>query len=806
MEEDILREFLVETYENLHQLDADLLALEKDPNSRAVLDNIFRIFHSCKGACGFLGLAKLESVAHSGENLLGLIRDRKVEMNSAITDALLRTVDTVRKILANVEASHCEGAEDHSALVSMLDSFHAENAAGGRNQPSVKNAQSSYECDDDPVVRAIKSLDPGRQEEFKDIIADIMIKKGSLMSEDIDAALQQCSAHRGGPDAAASVQPEAAEKRFDDQKGHAAADMSIRVNIGILDRLMNLVGELVLVRNQFLRQTAVTEDSEYISISQRLNLITSELQEGIMKTRMQPINNIWRNFPRIVREMASSLNKKVRLEMEGKETELDKTVIESIKDPLTHIIRNSIDHGIEDPSTRASRKKREEGMLLLRAFHEGGQVNIEIIDDGNGIDTAKVKQKAIQRGLITAAQASVMSEREILNLIFLSGFSTAEKVTNISGRGVGMDVVRKNIEKIGGTVDIENRFGAGTSVKIKIPLTLAIIPALIVICGGDHFAIPQISLLEVVRLKGPAAKKGIEEIRGARVYRLRGKLLPLIYLNEELKISSSVKSFDEINQDDYSVNIIVLQAGDRQFGLIVDGVSDTEEIVVKPLDKRLKNISVFAGATIRGDGRVALILDILGLAKASGVVSELNENALIEKSRTEKSASKNFIKLLLFMNFDGGRMAIDLSKVSRLENFSASEIEQTGDFDVVQYRGRIMPLVYISKILPERRRESRHPVKAAAGRDGNIKVVVYSNYDECFGIVVDSIIDIIETDIDIQRSTAREGVSGSSVIHNKVTEILDMEYIIKKIKGKSLYAEESFSSGRDGEITIKEIN
>ncbi|HOT77223.1 MAG TPA: chemotaxis protein CheA, partial [Candidatus Wallbacteria bacterium] len=566
----------------------------------------------------------------------------------------------------------------------------------------------------------------------------------------------------------------------DAQKNQSVLDSSIRVNIDLLDKLMNLVGELVLARNQFLQIVSSSEDANFIGISQRLNLITSELQEGIMKTRMQPINNIWRTFPRVVREISASLNKKVRMEMNGKETELDKTVIEAIKDPLTHIIRNSIDHGIEEPEIRKKKNKDVEGVLALRAFHEDGQVNIEISDDGAGIDINAVKQKALQRELISASQAAVMSDKDLLNLIFLPGFSTAKKVTNISGRGVGMDVVRKNIEKIGGTVDLENKPDGGTIVKIKIPLTLAIIPALIVTCGKDSYAIAQVNLLEIVRLKSFEARKKIEEIYGSPVYRLRGKLLPLVYLNKELKTESGCCHCDINSAEDYNVNIIVLQAANRQFGLIVDAINDTEEIVVKPLDKLLKNIPVFAGATIRGDGKVALIIDVLGLAKSSGVISTINDKLIYEKNFSIAKHNSETKRLLLFKNYDGGRMGILLSKVSRLEDLPASNIEKSGGLDVVQYRNQIMPLINLSNILPERRSDERKH-EGSSYKD-NIQLVVYSDEEKSYGIVVESIIDIIEAQLELQNATAREGTFGSCVILNKVTEILDMDSIIKKFE------------------------
>src|SRR5260370_15322674 len=315
-----------------------------------------------------------------------------------------------------------------------------------------------------------------------------------------------------------------------------ASDSTVRVNVGLLDKLMNLVGELVLARNQVLQFAKRMKDSSFLAASQRLSLITTELQAGVMKTRMQPIGNIWDQFPRTVRDVALGCGKEVAIEMEGKETELDKTIIEAIKDPLIHLVRNSVDHGIELPEDRVKWGKDRAGRLMLRAFHESGKVNIEISDDGEGLNVERIYQKAVERGVITTEQGARMTEREIFNLIFLPGVSTAEKVTNVSGRGVGMDVVKTNIERIGGTVDVQSTLGRGTTVRVKIPLTLAIIPALIVTCSGDRYAIPQVSLLELVRLGREEVDRGIELVHGAPVYRLRGRLLPLVYLNRELKL------------------------------------------------------------------------------------------------------------------------------------------------------------------------------------------------------------------------------------------------------------------------------
>jgi len=559
--------------------------------------------------------------------------------------------------------------------------------------------------------------------------------------------------------------------------------------VGLLDELMNLVGELVLARNQVLQFTSKQEDRTFIGTSQRLDLITTELQEGIMQTRMQPIGNVWNKFPRVVRDLAAAHGKKVRIEMEGKETELDKTIIEAIKDPLTHLVRNSVDHGIESPEERIAAGKPEEGLLILRAFHEGGQVNIEISEDGAGIDPEKIKQKALEKGLIAREQAARMGDREAVNLIFAPGLSTAERVTKISGRGVGMDVVKTNIEKIGGTVDIQSRLGEGTTFKIKIPLTLAIIPALIVNSGGDRYAIPQVSLLELVRLEGGQARSGIEMIHGAPVYRLRGSLLPLVYLNRELEIEDELvgpasNGEGEVAEAEEAVvgaasngqveviNIVVLQADERQFGLIVDGINDTEEIVVKPLGKQIKGISAFAGATIMGDGRVALILDILGLAQRASVVSEVRDRTLVDQdARTQEDQAKRQAMLVFGMG-DGHRLAMPLSMVERLEKFPRSAVERAGNQEAVQYRNQIMPLIRLSAFVGV-----SGPEPSAA--DEHINVVVYSDNGQDVGLVVDSILDIVEETVTVKSTKASSnGILGSAVIQGQVTDLLDVESIV----------------------------
>ena len=557
---------------------------------------------------------------------------------------------------------------------------------------------------------------------------------------------------------------------------------TIRVGVNLLDKLMTLVGELVLARNQLLQFSNTLEDAALQTVSQRMNLIATELQEEVMKTRMQPIGNIWNQFPRTVRDVALGCNKEVSIEMEGKETELDKTIIEAIKDPLTHLVRNAVDHGIESPEARVKAGKARTGRLTLRAFHEGGQVNIEISDDGAGLNVQRIRQKAVERGLITADQSGRMPDREVFNLIFLPGFSTAEKVTNVSGRGVGMDVVKTNVEKIGGTVDVQSAAGQGTTVRVKIPLTLAIIPALVVTCAGDRYAIPQVNLVELVRLEADQVSAAIELVHGAPVYRLRGRLLPLVYLERELRLDG--KAGKEGKESDEAVNIVVLQADARQFGLVVDAINDTEEIVVKPLRKQLKSIRTFAGASIMGDGKIALILDVMGVAQRAGVVGETRDRALDEAiAASTVTTAKEKQTFLLFHGPDQARMAVPLDTLARLEELPASQVEKAGNQLVAQYRGRILPLVRLASVVQERRQARRHKgTDEDAVEAAPLQVLVCNHEGHRVGLVVERIVDIVEDSAEVRYPASRQGILCSVVIHERITELIDVPAIFKAAK------------------------
>lgn len=721
--DDIVKEFLLESHEGLDQLDRDLVALEQAPEDRALLAAIFRCIHTIKGTCGFLGFGRLERVAHAGESLLALLRDGRMLLTPDATSLLLQLVDAVRAMLAAIEATGSDGEDDYPTLTqALLDAVERH----GRRMEDAPSRQAH-------AVAANAAPAP------------------------VPAPART---------APAATAPAQAPDTLADAGRSGVSDTNIRVDVDVLDRLMNLVGELVLARNQILQHAGASQEATFLAATQRLNLITTELQEGVMKTRMQPIGNVWNKFPRVVRDLALLCGKQVAIEMEGKDTELDKTIIEAIKDPLTHIVRNAVDHGIEPPAERAARGKPAEGRLALRAFHEGGQVNIEIADDGGGIDPERVKRKAVDRGLITAEAAARLGEREALNLIFLPGLSTAAQITNVSGRGVGMDVVRTNIEKIGGMVDVQSTPGAGTTLRIKIPLTLAIIPALTVTAAGERFAIPQVNLLELVRLDAGLRACGIERIKGVPVYRLRGNLLPLVYLDRELGLAAAGEGTAAHGR---AATIVVLRADKRVFGLVVDDVNDTTEIVVKPLGTQLKGIPVLAGATIMGDGRVALILDVMGLAQRAGVAGEGRER-IAGGAGPAGEAGGELRTLLVLRVGESHRVAIPLDLVARLEEIPRGGVERAGDHEVVQYRGEILPLVRLAGILG---------VPEAPAEGETLPVVVYAAQGRPVGIVVDAVQDIIEERLTVSRPVARDGLLGSAVIAGRVTDLLDVEQVVR---------------------------
>jgi two-component system chemotaxis sensor kinase CheA len=786
--DEMVGEFLLESHEGLDRTDQDLLALEQDPASAEAIARIFRTMHTIKGTCGFLGFTKTEAVAHAAETLLGGLRDQEYSVTPSVVTALLSAGDAIRTILGQIEATGAEGAGDYRRVIAALGRL------GGSRRQSGRPRSTGGPKTPNPRRKPSAAASPARENAAR--------AKGPVVRA------TRANAPRAKLQRAKTTKPPTADAPDQHSEVHGVIDSAIRVDVGLLDGLMTLVGELVLARNQLMQRTTIQQDPVLSTTAQRLDVITTELQARIMKTRMQPIGTLWIKYPRVARDLAIECGKQVRIETDGEDTELDRSLIEAIRDPLTHIVRNCVDHGIELPAARKKAGKPPEGVVLIRAYHEGGQVIIEIGDDGNGIDPADVLAAAVRSGIVAAYAAAQTGEREALNLIFTPGLSTAQEVTKLSGRGVGMDVVRANVERVGGTVDVQSRPGEGTTFKIKIPLTLAIIPALLVTAAGDRYAIPQVNLLELVRIEGDDVSRAIETIQGVPVYRLRGRLLPLVSLAAELDPEDTLETarraaraaLDTAGPDadgeaaggagvhpaedeaGHDVNIVVLQADDRRFGLMVDAISDSAEIVVKPLGRDLKAIGVFAGATIMGDGRVGLILDVMGLAQRAHVVDQVRDRAT-HRPAAEDAADEDTTALLLFADERGGRMALALDLVDRLEEFPRNAIERAGLQSVIQYRDEILPLVDVDGLLTERRSRSRtlasapdasaDPPDEYRADDDTIQVIVHRHRDRRIGVVVNRIIDIVESRMDLQPAS-RPGVSGTLVIHDRVTEVLDL--------------------------------
>lgn len=757
--DDLLREFLTETNESLDVVDVELVKFEQDPNNEKILGNIFRLVHTIKGTCGFLGLPRLEAIAHAAETLMGKFRDGVPVTEAAVT-LVLQSIDRIKQLVADLEATEQEPAGSDTDLISQL-----ERMAEAGKVPT-------------PVAEAPKHT----QGELVYQILERQLRPGEVSLDELERAFRETVAEdtpvaaapepapapapAAAPRAAKAAAPKAEAKDKDgesENKAGGVAAQTIRVAVDTLEHLMTMVSELVLTRNQLLEIVRRHEDSEFKVPLQRLSNVTAELQEGVMKTRMQPIGNAWQKLPRVVRDLSNELSKQIELEMVGQETELDRQVLELIKDPLTHMVRNSADHGLEVPEQRKAAGKPEKGTIKLSAYHEGGHIIIEIADDGRGLDLEKIKQKIVDNGLATEFELEKMSEAQIYKYVFAPGFSTAAKVTNVSGRGVGMDVVKTNIDAIGGTVDLKSVPGKGTTFTIKIPLTLAIVSTLIVESAGDRFAIPQLSVVELVRAQQNSEHR-IERIRDTPVLRLRNKLLPLVHLSKLLDITAlGGEAKEPVSEEDGF--IVVMQVGQQTFGVVVDAVFHTEEIVVKPMSTMLRHINMFSGNTILGDGSVIMIVDPNGIAQAIGPsqTSSTTEEADHEEERARDVAQ--MVSLLLFRAGSEQPKAVPLSLVTRLEEFSVDKVERSNGRDLVQYRGSLMPLVYFDEY-------------AQRKTEGSLPMLVFSDAGRSMGLVVDEIIDIVEDRMEIEVGSERAGVLGSAVIKGKATEVVDIGHFL----------------------------
>lgn len=740
--DDLLKEFLTETNESLDVVDNQLVRFEQEPNNAKILDNIFRLVHTIKGTCGFLDLPRLETLAHAAETLMGKFRDGMPATGEAVT-LILTTIDRIKEILAQLEATQAEPKGIDQDLIEQLQ----EMVERGMQAPP-------------PVVEAPIE------------VLERPLRPGEVSLDELERAFRETESEVVAPVAPPKPveQPKAASKpvgnkpaaqktaiEVETAEGDRVSHQSIRVNVDTLEHLMTMVSELVLTRNQLLEISRRNEDTEFKVPLQRLSNVTAELQEGVMKTRMQPIGNAWQKLPRVVRDLAGELGKHIELEMHGADTELDRQVLDLIKDPLTHMVRNSADHGLETPAERVQAGKSEQGTIRLSAYHEGGHILICIADNGRGLNTERIKAKAIANGLASEADLERMTEAQIHKFIFAPGFSTAAEVTSVSGRGVGMDVVRTNIDQIGGTIDVKSVTGEGASVTVKIPLTLAIVSALIVEAAGDRFAIPQLAVVELVRARANSEHR-IERIKDTPVLRLRDKLLPLMHLKKLLKIDDGTSS------DPENGFIVVTQVGNQTFGIVVDGVFHTEEIVVKPMSTKLRHIGMFSGNTILGDGAVIMIIDPNGIAQALGTSIAVQREIVDENAASRADAAEPMTSLLVFRAGSSQPKAVPLALITRLEEISADKIELSNGRYMVQYREQLMPLVQMDGV-----------TMATVGVQ---PILVFADDGRTMGLVVDEIIDIVEERLHIEVASNHEGILGSAVIKGHATEVIDVGHFL----------------------------
>jgi two-component system chemotaxis sensor kinase CheA len=720
--DDLISEFIEETVESLSTLDLDLVRLEKEPNNKELLGNIFRVMHTIKGTCGFLGLGRLEKTAHAAENLLDNFRSGRMEVTELAMTLLFMSIDRVRFLVTEVHKSGNEPGGDDSDIINAIENY----ISGEQSAPTASPPEAS------PV-----------------------------------AAPQPVAEQAPAPATATSPPPQVPVTENTEITTDSKADKGpeyLRVQMSVLEDLINMVSELVLTRNQLLQLVRLEGNAALTTPFQRLNRIVSDLQDSVMKTRMQPIGNAWSKLPRIVRDLSTELKKKITLEMSGEETELDRQVLELIKDPLTHMIRNSCDHGIEIPADRRAAGKDENGTIHLRAFHEGGFIIIQIKDDGKGLDAQKIAQKAIEKGLLEQDKLDSLTEKQLLQFIMKPGFSTAQTVTNVSGRGVGMDVVRANIEKIGGTIDMESTLGRGTTFTIQIPLTLAIISALIVEIDQERYAIPQLNIQELVRIDQTSNQK-IEQINGKYVFRLRNKIIPL--LDSHMLFESNHRLDQDSSPSGHL--IAVISAGSSSFGLIVDGIHDTEEIVIKSISSALKNTQVFSGNTILGDGHVIMILDPVGIARTFNVEGEVSQHEEARKIEHSKKIMRESEKasMLVFRAGKGAPKAIPLGLISRLQVFDSKDITRSGDKMIVPHNNNLMPLSYVDPDTQEL-------------ADDKVTAIILSDdvSDSSMGLIIDDITDILEDYLDLNSTTAREGIMGSLQLNDLTVDILDVAHFL----------------------------
>ena len=776
-DQEYIREFVAESREGLDRIDNVLVALEANPGDRSGLDVVFRALHTIKGNAGFLELPKLGAVAHAGESLLSKLFGGTLTVSGDVADVLLRLVDAIRGVLAEVEGTGREGANDHKALIQELERW-TKMAGGGVEKPASKPTgvpgRVSPRTGNEPAKwssEPVRELTPAGSS--NEIVQEPTAAYTSA-SPAQPSPPKVAPPNESPPQIAVEETPSESVLRKGDsssisilggRSGDGEHSSFIRVQIDHLDELMNLVGELVLTRNRIVQIASSRQDDEMTEPIQRLHRLTAALQDGVMRTRMQPVRNAWRKYPRIVRDLAKQCGKLCEVELQGGDTELDKSMLEAIADPLVHLVRNAIDHGIEKPYLRKIKGKPETGRLLVRAFQESGQVHIEVSDDGAGLDLDRIRKKAVEAGIIAAELAHHVSESDLRNSVFLPGFTTADKVTNLSGRGVGLDVVKTCVEEIGGTIELQTRKDVGTTIRLTVPLTLAIVPAIMVACGQQRFAVPQINVVEMLHLRGEEQQHACDHFHDTPVLRLRGELLPMADLCAKLGVQSRANIADRETLD-----IVVLKTGTRRYALLVDEIGDAQEIVVKPLGELLSSQTEYSGAAMLGDGNIALILDVLGIARSTGLFTA--EQTMLSGPVTVREEIARLDEQVLVCTVDGERqIALPLADVVCLEQVLSATVEHSATGDMVQYRGEILTLHSLSQ---------RPAATTIVGEPEVLSVVIYRTADVQLGLLVDHIVDIAPRPMDLKPielakdSDSRHQVIGTAVVLGRVTDFLQV--------------------------------
>lgn len=745
--------FVEESLEGLQRIDRLLLDAERGQPAANFMATVFRDMHTIKGTSGFLGFAKIQALAHAAEDLLSKLRAKKVDPKPAQYSCLLAVGDALRQLVEHLRLQQEEGPFDIGPLVVQLQKLLQESSN------SVAPAAA-------PQAMPVITMPPETSRtaaSLPSVAARVIAPQVAALSAPILLASIPASPPLESPSMSASLTP---NEHRDVLAKADSPDTTVRVNVGVLDRLMNLIGELVLARNQMVQMIKVSNDvtANTQAACQRLNLVTSDLQEQVMKTRMQPVARVFEKIPRMVRDLARMTGKQVITQIDGTATEIDKALVEAIRDPVMHIVRNAVDHGIESPEERIANGKPPQGTLFVRASHEGGMVTIEVEDDGRGMDPKALRAHAVKKQIITAQEADHLTDREALDLVFRPGFSTAAKVTDISGRGVGMDVVRSHVERAGGQAEIDSTPRKGTTIRLKMPLTLAIIPALLVRTGNQRFAIPQVNLLELVYLNEEQSKTAIEHVRGAAIYRLRGEILPIVRLGSVLGLESKPSG-----PGSHGTYIVVLAVGARRYGLVVDSIHDTEEIVIKPLHAQLKRLSCYSGATVLGDGGVALILDVVGVATRAGIDMSTQRRA---GASIPPSSLGERQQMVVFRAGDNRQCAVPLSMVARLEQISTKSIERVADSEVIQYRDAIMPIIRPEAVLPLGKKASEAAEQS----------VIVFDFGQMVGMAVNEVLDVVEVELDATAlSQDTKFALGKLVIFDKTTLIIDVYQLVRSL-------------------------